>query len=247
MKSAYVLLATAAIFASAACNAENNSSSGNSSAPIEEVQAPNGDWTKMVRTTPEGGFVMGNPDADVKLVELGSMTCPHCAEFSEQADEKLINEYVKSGRVSFEFRNFVRDGLDMTASLIARCGGTERFFPLTKALFAEQRNWGAKLQEVPQDQLQALQTMGPERQFVEFARLSGLQQWAAQRGVPSGKSSACLVNQDEINKLVQINGDVAAQYPEFTGTPSFVINGKLLEQTSTWDKLEPQLRDAIGS
>ena len=41
--------------------------------------------------------------------------------------------------------------------------------------------------------------------------------------------------------------DVAAQYPEFTGTPSFVINGKLLEQTSTWDKLEPQLRDAIGS
>ena len=46
---------------------------------------------------------------------------------------------------------------------------------------------------------------------------------------------------------MQINGDVAAQYPEFTGTPSFVINGKLLEQTSTWDKLEPQLRDAIGS
>jgi len=246
MKPAYVLLATAAIFASAACNAENNSS-GNSSAPIEAVKAPNGDWTKMVSTTPEGGFVMGNPNADVKLVELGSMTCPHCAEFSETADEKLINEYVKSGRVSFEFRNFVRDGLDMTASLIARCGGTERFFPLTKALFAEQRSWGAKLQEVPQEQLQALQTMGPERQFVEFAKLSGLQQWAAQRGVPSGKSSACLANQDEINKLVQINGDVAAQYPEFTGTPSFVINGKLLEQTSTWDKLEPQLRDAIGS
>ena len=89
--------------------------------------------------------------------------------------------------------------------------------------------------------------MGPERQFVEFAKLSGLQQWAAQRGVPSGKSNACLANQDEINKLVQINGDVAAQYPEFTGTPSFVINGKLLKQTSTWDKLEPQLRDALGS
>lgn len=246
MKPAYVLLATAAILASAACNAENKTS-GNESAPIEAVQAPNGDWTKMVSTTSEGGFLIGNPNADVKLVELGSMTCPHCAEFSEQADEKLINEYVKSGRVSFEFRNFVRDGLDMTASLIARCGGTERFFQLTHALFEDQRNWGAKLQDVPQDQLQALQTMGPERQFVEFAKLSGLQQWAAQRGVPSGKSNACLADQQEIAKLVQINGDVAAQYPEFTGTPSFVLNGKLLEQTSTWDKLEPQLRDAIGS
>lgn len=246
MKPVYVLLATAAILASAACNSENKPS-GNTSAPIEAIKAPNGDWTKLVSTTPEGGFVMGNPNADVKLVELGSMTCPHCADFSEKADEKLVNEYVKSGRVSFEFRNFVRDGLDMTASLIARCGGTERFFPLTQALFAEQRNWGSKLQEAPPEQLQALQTMGPERQFVEFAKLSGLQQWAAQRGVPSGKSNACLANQDEINKLVQINGDVAAQYPEFTGTPSFVLNGKLLEQTSTWDKLEPQLRDAIGS
>ena len=96
MKPVYVLLATAAIFASAACNAENKTS-GNSSAPIEAIKAPNGDWTKMVSATPEGGFLMGNPNADVKLVELGSMTCPHCAEFSEQADQKLINEYVKIG------------------------------------------------------------------------------------------------------------------------------------------------------
>ncbi len=89
--------------------------------------------------------------------------------------------------------------------------------------------------------------MGPERQFLEFAKLSGLQQWAAQRGLPSGKSTVCLTNQDEINKLVQMNGDVAAQFPEFTGTPSFVINGELLKQTSNWETLEPQLRDAVGS
>jgi hypothetical protein len=73
MKPAYVLLATAAIFASAACNAEQGAS-GNSSAPIEAVAAPNGgDWTKTVVATPEGGFLMGNPNADVKLVEFGSM------------------------------------------------------------------------------------------------------------------------------------------------------------------------------
>ena len=247
MKPAYVLLATAAIFASAACNAENKTNASKPSAPIEAIKAPNGDWTKMVTATPEGGFLMGNPNADVKLVELGSMTCPHCAEFSEKADKVLIDEFVKSGRLSFEFRNFVRDGLDMTASLIARCGGTERFFPLTHALFADQRGWTGHLQDVPPEQLQALQTMGPERQFVEFAKISGLQQWAAQRGVPSGKSSTCLANQDEINKLVQINGDVAAQYPEFSGTPSFVLNGELLKQTSTWEALEPKLREALGS
>jgi protein-disulfide isomerase len=88
--------------------------------------------------------------------------------------------------------------------------------------------------------------MGPDKQFVEFAKLSGLQQWAAQRGVPSGKSSACLANQDEINKLVQINGDVTAQYPEFSGTPGFVINGKFVG-SSPWNQLETQLREALGS
>ena len=46
---------------------------------------------------------------------------------------------------------------------------------------------------------------------------------------------------------MQINGDVAAQYPEFTGTPSFVLNGELLKQTSNWETLEPQLRKAVGS
>jgi hypothetical protein len=68
---------------------------------------------------------------------------------------------------------------------------------------------------------------------------------AARRSL--GQEQHRLANQDEINKLVQINGDVAAQYPEFTGTPSFVLNGELLKQTSNWEALEPQLRDALGS
>lgn len=246
MKPAYVLLATAAIFASAACNAEKGTT--NASGPIEAVAAPNnGDWSKMVVRTPEGGYLMGNPDADVKLIEFGSMTCPHCAEFEEQGGEKLINDYVKTGRVSYEFRNFVRDPFDLAASLIARCGGPERFFPLTRALFTGQSEWMGKLQDVPQEQFQALQSLGPDKQFVEIAKLAGLQSWAAQRGVPSAKSNACLADQQEINLLVQMNGDATAQFPEFSGTPSFAINGKLLPQTAAWDKLEPQLRDALGS
>ncbi len=89
--------------------------------------------------------------------------------------------------------------------------------------------------------------MPPEQQFIEIAKLSGLQTWAAQRGVPSAKSSACLSNSQEINQLVQMNSDATTQFPQFQGTPSFTINGKLLDQTATWEKLEPQLRDAVGS
>ena len=35
------------------------------------------------------------------------------------------------------------------------------------------------------------------------------------------------------------------QFPDFTGTPAFVINGKMLSDTASWDKLEPQLQDAL--
>ena len=247
MKSAYVMLAAAAIFASAACNAEKGTSANTDNTPIKAIKAPNGDWSKLVSRTEAGGYIMGNPNADVKLVEFGSLTCPHCAEFDEKGGDKLINDYVKSGRVSWEFRNFVRDPFDLTASLLARCAGPDRFFPLSHELYADQRNWTSKIQEIPQEQFQALQSMGPEKQFLEIAKLSQLQQWAAQRGVPSGKSNVCLTDQNEINRLVQMNGDTTTQFPEFTGTPSFVINGKILKETATWEKLEPQLRDALGS
>ena len=121
--------------------------------------------------TPEGGFLMGNPNADVKLVELGSMTCPHCAEFAEQADQKLINDYVKSGRVSFEFRNFVRDRSRHDRLAHRPLRRHRALLPADPGSLRRPAQLGAKLQEVPQEQLQALQTMGPERQFVEFAKL----------------------------------------------------------------------------
>src|SRR5205085_7269252 len=61
------------------------------------------DWTKTVIATPEGGFRMGNPRAKVRLVEYGSLTCPHCRHFAATATGPL-KAYVKSGRLSFDYR-----------------------------------------------------------------------------------------------------------------------------------------------
>ena len=241
MKPAYVLLATAAILASAACNAEKGANA-NTNAPIEAVAAPNGgDWTKTIVATPEGGFLMGNPKADVKFVEYGSLTCPHCAEFAEKGAPQLIDKYVKSGRVSFEFRNFLRDGLDMSMALVARCGGPERFFTLSEAMYKDQRSFFERAQAATPEQQQSA-SASP----AGFAELAGLQQWAAQRGIPSAKSNACLADQATQDKLVQVSNDVTTQFPGFSGTPTFIINGKMIEER-TWDAVEPQLRDALGS
>ena len=81
MKLSIITGLVAATFAVTACNAEKTGNgTAVSNAPIKAVPPPKGgDWTTVVSATPEGGFVMGNPNAKVKLVEYGSMTCPHCA------------------------------------------------------------------------------------------------------------------------------------------------------------------------
>ena len=247
MKISYLILGSAALLATA-CNAEKGA--GNSTGPevaAAAVPAPNnGDWSTVVSKTPEGGFLMGNPNAKVKLVEFGSMTCPHCAEFEEQGTKALIDNYVKKGLVAFEFRNYVRDPFDVAASLIARCGGEASFFGLTRNLYAEQRDWIGKIQAADQATMQSLQTMPPAQQFSTIADLGGLKQFAAMRGVPRAKSEACLANETEINQLVQMNSDAQSTY-NIPGTPSFLINGTLVESTASWQALEPKIKEALAS
>lgn len=248
MKPSKILLASAAALAGAACNSETaRDNTAGSAAPVEAVEPPaNGDWSEVVTQTPQGGFKMGNPEASVALVEFGSMTCPHCAEFDETGLPKLIDEYVKSGRVSFEFRNYVRDPFDISAALIARCNGAQGFFPLTRAMFDDQQQWIEKIQAAPPAQLQALTSLGPDRQFLEIAKLADFQKWAAMRGVPTTKSTQCLTDQQAVNQLVQMNADATSEYPNLPGTPSFAINGELVEQAASWEALEPKLREALG-
>lgn len=246
IKPQYLLVAVAAVFASAACNAEKSNGSSAAAVQAKAVKPPQGgDWARIVSATPAGSFVMGNPNAAVKLIEFGSMTCPHCAEFDETGVKPLIDTYVKSGRVSYEFRNYVRDPYDLAGALVARCNGAKGFFPLTRAMYKDQPNWLARLQTVPAEQQQALAALGPDRQFVEIAKLAGFQQWAAMRGLPSAKSSKCLADQAEINRMVQMTSDATAQYPEFAGTPTFVVNNEMVTG-STWKILESELRKALG-
>jgi protein-disulfide isomerase len=209
------------------------------------------DWTTTVTATLEGGYRMGNPSARVKLVEYGSMTCPHCARFDESGVPNLISQYVKTGKVSYEFRNYVRDALDVTASLLARCNGARSFFPVTRALFKSQQDWESKVDQVPGDQLKAWDDLPNNRKFLAVAKGIGLQQLAAQHGVPATRSSQCLANESSIDRLVQMTGEATTRFPDFKGTPSFVINGNLVDlppltEEGVWPALESKIKDALG-
>lgn len=226
-------------------NAGGNQATANASAPIETIAAPNGgDWTQMVSQTPEGGFIMGNPNAPVKLVEFGSFTCPHCAAFSEEGAPELVNEYVKSGQVSFEYRNFVRDSADLAASLLARCSGPTPFFKLTDQIFAAQNAWLGALQNVSPAEQQRLQALSPMQVPQAMAEQAGLIQFVRMRGIPEEKARACLSDQAATERLVNMTNDAVQRY-QVPGTPAFLINGSLVESASEWKTLEPKIREAL--
>ena len=254
MKVGTLLACSMAALALAACNKKNEAGgSGPSSAAAEDKivvttanPPPGGTWADVANETTAGGFVMGNPNAKVKLLEIGSLFCPYCKRFEDEGSPQLVEKYVKPGLVSWEFRPYVIHGpIDVAANIVARCSGLKTFFPLTKALYTDQPILEAKVQNLPADKQNELQNLPTNQVFVAWANLLGLQDWAAARGLPQAKSNQCLADQKMIDREVQITSDVNAQYPEFSGTPSFVLNGKMLPKTGDWQTLEPQLKAAL--
>lgn len=235
----------------AACGGEGEQTrsatpGGNGGTAAAVAPPPGGDWTQTVSATPDGGFMMGNPNAPVKVVEYASMTCSHCAAFAENGAEQLTAEYVKTGKVAYEIRNFVLNPADLAASLIARCGGPGPFFKLTDQLFAQQQDWIGKLQSMSPAQQQQLSGMQPGQVAAAMGEQAGLVQFARVRGIPAEKAQQCLMDEAEINRLVEVQQKALEQYPQFPGTPTFIINGQMAENAGTWEALEPKIQAALN-
>jgi len=242
VRYAPVLLAALAL---SACDKANDGTPS-SAAPgsIAAVAAPAGTtWAQTVVAT-EQGIRMGNPDAPIKIVEYASYTCPHCREFQEQSHEALERDYVNTGKVSLELRSLIRDPLDLSAALIARCAGPDAFFALSGQLFANQDAMVQQFLSHSQADQTAASQAAPEQRFGRMAEMAGLIEFAKQRGLPEDKVRACLADTAQAQKLASVTEAVLKEYPAFPGTPSFIMNGQLLDNTSNWTALQAKLRDA---
>jgi len=234
-----------ALFALSACGSQGGgNTAGGAGAPVEGKAAPEGkSWGEVIVATPEGGFRMGNPDAPIKVIEYGSYTCPHCADFAQQSHDPIERDYVSSGKVSFEYRNFVRDPLDIAVSLLARCSGPEAFFPLSLQFFGNQEPMIKQIQGYGEAAYQQAVTAPAEQRFIKLAELGGLIEFAKQRGIPEDKARTCLANTREAEALATGVERSVEQY-QINGTPSIILNGSKLENVATWPALQERLKDA---
>ena len=122
-----------AVVAAAACNAKQaRQPRRNAPARVEAGRRRPRTATgpTVVSATPAGGFLMGNPNAKVKLVEYRLADLPALrASSTRRACQAADRQICEDGQVSWEFRNYVRDPFDIAASLIARCNGAEQLLP----------------------------------------------------------------------------------------------------------------------
>jgi protein-disulfide isomerase len=238
------LIALAAV-AVAGCSSEKSGVTAPAT-PVAAVPPPAGKaWSEVVSVTPEGGYRMGNPDAPVKLVEYASYTCPHCKVFEETGAAPLVEKYVKSGRVSWEYRSLLLHAPDAPLTLLINCRGAEPFFALKSQVFAAQETMLDKLTSMSPAEQQAMQSGAPADQFRRMADKAGMFAFFGARGLTRAQAQTCLSDQKAIDALTahqQQAGELGVN-----STPSFIINGQLQSETASWDALDPLLRQAVGS
>ena len=198
-------------------------------------------WTTAV-VERDNGHLLGNPEAKVKLVEFMSYTCSHCADFAREGEPAIKLAYVPNGRVSFEIRHLLRDPIDLTAALLTHCGDPAKFAANHSAILHAQDEWMDRARATTQAQRSRWQfgTNGARRQAM--ASDLGFYTIMERRGYSRVALDRCLADEAKAAQLAESSqADVAAY--KLQGTPSFVVDGELLEGVFTW----PALEKALGS
>lgn len=221
---------------------------GNSASPAAAVAAkpaPAGQqWTDVVTRTADGGFQMGNPAAALKVVEYGSRSCPHCARFDAEGFPSLRANYIASGKVSYEFRDYpVHGGLDIAPILLGQCVEPAQFFPMLDQMMANQQTLLAPAEKISPAEQATWQTKSPNEVATILAEKLGYLDFVKQRGVPEAKARACLADKSALDTLSK-NLKTADGLFQVNSTPTFILNGKKLDNVDDWAKLEAALKAA---
>ena len=164
-------------------------------------------YSNSVLDINETDFVIGDKNAPVTIIEYASLSCSHCASFHNDTLETLKKEYVDKGKVRFVFRDFPFNYPALLGSMVLRCIPNDVRYDYMNALFQLQKSWVNKENTKTTQELYKIMQSG---------------------GMTKSEFDECISNTDLENEILQ--GLIAAQNEfKIKSTPSFIINGKLIE------------------
>ena len=231
------------LLALAACGGAETGDAALEGAVAAEVAPPAGaTWSATAVRTEEGGWLVGNPEAPIKLVEYGSLTCPACAAFSTEGSAKLHADYIDSGRVNYELRSVLIHGVvDLVLTRILECAPVTSAVPLADQLWANVNTVTGGFQANAPALEQAM-TLPENQRFAALARIGGLSDFFAARGISADQTQTCLADDAAIKALTETTS-AQTDKDGVNSTPTFFLNGQKLDGTR-WTEVEAALQSA---
>jgi len=189
---------------------------------VTPAQAADPSVADLMQPNPLGEMAIGSESAPITVIEYASMTCPHCAHFSETTFPELKKRYIDTGKVRFIFREFPLDRLAFAGFLLARCVPSDKYFPMIETLFAQQRDW---VVEKPLQPMRAI---------------------AKQAGVSQEAFDACLEDHKLIEGIEKVRSQAADKFG-VNSTPTFFVNGKRLPGSLSIEEMEKEFAPYLKS
>ncbi|NPA90375.1 MAG: thioredoxin domain-containing protein [Chloroflexi bacterium] len=175
--------------------------------------------TTYLGDIPVQGKTMGYPDAPVLVEDYSDFLCPHCREFAEGPEKKLIEEYVKPGKVRFVFRQFVLSERSLPAANATECAREQnKFWEYHDYLYAHQ------LTDAP----------FPTAKLKAYAKELGLNTQQFNRCVDEGKYFDLVMKETSEGYQRGVRG-----------TPTIFVDGKMIEYGMVWENLKAAIEKAL--
>ncbi|RJK96590.1 DsbA family protein [Paracoccus aestuarii] len=160
-------------------------------------------------------IALGAEDAPLTMIEYASYTCGHCANFHRDVFPQLKADYIDTGMVRFVQRDVYFDQPGLWAGILARCGGDEKYYPVSGMLFDEQQSWLAG---------------GSGDEIASNLRRIGLK-----AGMTEDQMNACWNDTAKVEQLIAtFQQNATADGVE--ATPTFIIGDEKVPNQS-WDSM----------
>jgi len=209
---------------------------------LAAASAAQANWNTTFSTT-EAGHKVGNPQAKTSLVAFVSYSCSHCADFEKQSDAPLRAGYIQSGKVSVEVRHVIRNPVDLAAALTTECGDPGRFFERHRAMMLSQASWMGTAQATTPAQQQRWMSGDLGSRMRAIASDLDFYKLMEPRGLARAQLDRCLSDEAHATSIVETSQAQGARF-SIPGTPSFVVNGRLLDGVHTWSQLQQALDES---
>jgi protein-disulfide isomerase len=170
-------------------------------------------------------MALGPANAPVTITEYASMTCPHCANFTETVFPKIKSEYIDSGKVRFVFREFPLDIKAAAGSMLARCIAKDdsgKYFAVIDMLFKQQNDWAMK---------------NTTESLARIGKQAGLSQQAVED---------CLKDQALLDKIAA-DQKFANEVLKVNSTPTFFINGEMVKGETSFEEFDKKIKSLLKS